>query len=154
MLHSGAPSPSLLAAAATAAATAAHGHPWPDFPWWGVVGRTAPCEIARASPLCDNNYDNEHYDYVYSYSYSYFDYDYHCCYYYDDYDNYGHDNYYTHAVARKAIKKGYKVGAALFRGSLELPITSFNVTCCSSFKDVHEIVEFVHAKHIMKKGRK
>jgi len=45
---------------------------------------------------------------------------------------FGHDNLYSHAVAEKAMKRGFKCGVALFRGSLEIPITSFKVTCAAS----------------------
>lgn len=46
-----------------------------------------------------------------------------------------HDNMYTHSLAKEAMKEGFKCGVAMFRCATGLPITSYRVTCSTSFDD-------------------
>lgn len=47
----------------------------------------------------------------------------------------GHNNLYTHSLAKAAMKDGYKCGVAMFRCAEGMPITSYKVTCSTSFED-------------------
>lgn len=52
------------------------------------------------------------------------------------------------------MKRGFKCGVGLFRGSLEIPITSFKVTCAASNDDVREIIDYIHFKYAIDKNSK
>jgi len=56
----------------------------------------------------------------------------------------GHNNLYTHNLAKAAMKDGYKCGVALFRCAEGAPITSYRVTCSTSYEDGQEVIDYVH----------
>lgn len=64
----------------------------------------------------------------------------------------GHNNLYTHSVAKQAIQEGYSVGVANFRCAEGIPITSFRVTCSTSCDDATEILEYVYQNYVLDKS--
>ena len=67
---------------------------------------------------------------------------------------FGHNNLYTHAVAREAMKHGYKCGVAMLRCASDIPITSFKVSCCVSHDDAREIIDYVHQNYVLNSDNK
>jgi predicted alpha/beta-fold hydrolase len=61
----------------------------------------------------------------------------------------GHNNLYTHSLAKKAMKDGYKCGVAMFRCAEGTPITSYRVTCSVSADDGQELIDYVHSNYIV-----
>ena len=61
----------------------------------------------------------------------------------------GNKNIYTLSMVRLAQQYGFKCGTVLFKGSVDLPLTSgkFNVACC--WKDASEISNYVHQKYVI-----
>lgn len=67
----------------------------------------------------------------------------------------GYNNMYTHAVAEKAMKNGFKCGVGLFRCADDIPVTSFKATATNSWQDAKDIIEYVHKSYICdEKGKK
>lgn len=64
----------------------------------------------------------------------------------------GHNNLYTHSVAKLALQEGYTVGVANFRCAEGIPITSYRVTCSTSHEDATEILEYVYQNYIVDKS--
>jgi len=59
----------------------------------------------------------------------------------------GNDNNYTKSLIT-ATKGDYRCGVALLRGAPGLPITCGKFSCCASYPDVKEIIDYVYSKYI------
>ena len=47
------------------------------------------------------------------------------------------------------MKEGFKCGVAMFRCATGLPITSYRVTCSTSFDDAQELIDHVHFTYVI-----
>lgn len=56
---------------------------------------------------------------------------------------------YTTKVAQDASKLGYITGIPLMRACCGIPITSYKLSCSTSWDDVKAIIDYVYQKYVV-----